>query len=128
MGTRSNIAIQHEDGRVEAVYCHFDGYFENNGKLLLDNYTKTDQVEGLIAGGDMSSLSYTSEDTEYYKGRGDNWDDVKPVIWNTREAWLAHDTEYIEYNYLWVDGEWLGGGYETQGELESLREVFEKIN
>ena len=56
MATRSTIAIQREDGTVAQVYCHWDGYLENNGVLLVNNYDTADKVEALIANGDISSL------------------------------------------------------------------------
>jgi len=42
MATRSNIGIVNEDGSVTGIYCHWDGYPENNkvttkvGKLVYD--------------------------------------------------------------------------------------------
>ena len=56
MATRSTIAIEHEDGTVEQVYCHFDGYLSHNGKILQEHYTDRSKVEQLVALGDMSIL------------------------------------------------------------------------
>jgi len=56
MGTRSTIAIENLSGTFEAIYCHFDGYLEHNGKILSDHYTDTAKVRALIALGDISSL------------------------------------------------------------------------
>ena len=39
MATRSRIAIEKENGTVESIYCHWDGYPENNGRILVENYT-----------------------------------------------------------------------------------------
>jgi len=55
MGTRSSIAIKTEDG-IKAIYCHWDGYVEHNGKLLKEFYNTTDKVKELIALGDLSTL------------------------------------------------------------------------
>lgn len=55
MGTRSSIAIKTEDG-IKAIYCHWDGYVDHNGKLLNEFYNTTDKVNELIALGDLSSL------------------------------------------------------------------------
>ena len=30
MSTRSSIAIKNEDGSIDAIYCHNDGYLTNN--------------------------------------------------------------------------------------------------
>ncbi len=56
MGTRSNIGIINRDGSVEMIYCHWDGYPSNNGKILLENYTNEDKLRALLELGDLSSL------------------------------------------------------------------------
>ena len=38
MATRSTIAMKTPEGKIRAIYCHWDGYPEHNGKMLLDNY------------------------------------------------------------------------------------------
>ena len=35
MGTRSRIGIEMPDHSVVSVYCHWDGYVEGNGKILV---------------------------------------------------------------------------------------------
>ncbi len=35
MATRSNIGIVNEDGSITGIYCHYDGYPEYVGKMLL---------------------------------------------------------------------------------------------
>jgi hypothetical protein len=59
MGTRSTIAIQNADGTVTGIYCHWDGYTSNNGRILEENYTTEADVRELIALGDLSSLGET---------------------------------------------------------------------
>jgi hypothetical protein len=56
MATRSRIGIENEDGSVSSVYCHWDGYPSNNGKILVDHYTDREKVKELIALGSISSL------------------------------------------------------------------------
>ena len=55
MATRSHIGIKNGNS-VRYVYCHYDGYPEYNGRLLLQNYTTVEKVNELIDGGDLSSL------------------------------------------------------------------------
>ena len=57
MATRSRIAIEKQDGTVESIYCHWDGYPENNGLILVENYTDPEKVQALIDLGDISSLA-----------------------------------------------------------------------
>jgi hypothetical protein len=56
MSTRSNIAILNNDGSIEAIYCHWDGYPSHNGKILLDHYMSAKKVRALLALGDISIL------------------------------------------------------------------------
>ena len=54
MGTRSVIAVMHGDV-CKSVYCHWDGYLEHNGRILLENYDSA-KANRLVAFGDISSL------------------------------------------------------------------------
>jgi len=56
MATRSTIALEFADGTVQQVYCHWDGYLQHNGKLLLENYSNPFTLRDLIDQGDVSSL------------------------------------------------------------------------
>lgn len=56
MATRSRIGIEKENGIIYSIYCHWDGYPAYNGRILLENYTNREKVEGLIALGDISVL------------------------------------------------------------------------
>jgi hypothetical protein len=61
MSTRSRIGIVREfDAKhmvvVESIYCHFDGYPEGVGQMLLDHWTDEAKINRLIALGDLSSL------------------------------------------------------------------------
>ena len=59
MGTRSTIALEYADGTVEQVYCHWDGYLSNNGKILAEHYSDPFKLRRLIDLGDLSSLRPT---------------------------------------------------------------------
>ena len=56
MATRSTIALEFADGTVGQVYCHWDGYLEHNGAILLKHYSDPFKVRELIDLGDVSSL------------------------------------------------------------------------
>jgi hypothetical protein len=54
MGTRSRIGVMH--GEVcKSVYCHWDGYLEYNGSILMEHYDSS-KANNLVALGDISSL------------------------------------------------------------------------
>jgi hypothetical protein len=59
MATRSTIALEFADGTVQQVYCHWDGYLSNNGKLLRDYYSNPFVLRDLIDQGEISSLGKT---------------------------------------------------------------------
>src|SRR5689334_13390131 len=56
MSTRSDIIRQNLDGSYDKIYCHWDGYPSNNGKILLEHYADPQKVGALIALGDLSVL------------------------------------------------------------------------
>lgn len=56
MATRSTIAMEFADGTVHQVYCHWDGYLENNGQILFKHYVDPFKTRDLIDQGDISSL------------------------------------------------------------------------
>ena len=56
MGTRSRIGYELPDHSVVSVYCHWDGYVEGNGRILVEHYQDREAVKELIDGGSMSSL------------------------------------------------------------------------
>lgn len=56
MATRSTIALEYADGTVDQIYCHWDGYLSNNGKILAENYKDPFKLQRLMDLGDVSSL------------------------------------------------------------------------
>lgn len=132
MATRSTIAIAREDGTVAKVYCHWDGYLENNGDLLVKYYDTADKVEALIAGGDISSLgpevgvehpfSYinvmTAEEYEEkygnmttYYGRDRGESDTRARVYVDIESY-EQTAQFEEFNYLFIEGEWYYKSYD----------------
>ena len=74
MGTRSTIALEFADGTVEQVYCHWDGYLENNGEILQTHYSDPFKLKELLALGAFSSLCATvaeTKETAYHSTRGE---------------------------------------------------------
>ena len=116
MATRSNIAMKTKEGKIVSVYCHWDGYVSNNGKILLENYDSIDKIEALVALGAISSLGeqigepqdFMDRDTQkdewtlfYSRDRGEQlsiqeYDDIP--------SWI---NEMEEYAYLWDGNDWL---------------------
>ena len=63
MGTRSTIGVK-ENGNYKLIYCHWDGYYDNNGMILHKHYQDIDKVKQLIELGDLSSLNKNVEGGE----------------------------------------------------------------
>lgn len=117
MGTSSYIALEFADGTVGEVYCHWDGYLEHNGKILLQHYIDPFKLRDLIDLGDMSSLGpnigtkhdfdtrVEGECTFYGRDRGE--DDTEAVYFASYQDYLANYHLAEEYNYiLRRDGKW----------------------
>jgi hypothetical protein len=56
MATRSTIALEYADLTIDMIYCHWDGYLENNGRLLLEHWTDPFKVRDLMDLGSISAL------------------------------------------------------------------------
>lgn len=63
MSTRSSIAIKRKSGKIESIYCHWDGYLNYNGKILLEDYIDINKINQLINLGDIASLNKCVEPT-----------------------------------------------------------------
>ena len=59
MATRSTISLEFADGTIGQVYCHWDGYLSNNGKMLQEYYSNPFVLRDLIDLGSLSSLRPT---------------------------------------------------------------------
>ena len=134
MATRSRIAIEKEDGTVLSIYCHWDGYPSNNGKILQENYQDREKVEKLISLGSISSLapevdipegsdhSFNTPDrnivTAYHRDRGEDLN--QPRVNGHREGFVRSDVE--EYGYLFSkEGKWLFvNGHKTSHTREAV--------
>jgi hypothetical protein len=117
MGTRSRIGYELPDHTVVSVYCHYDGYVENNGRILVEHYQNRDDVMELIDGGSMSSLRTThlwetaavrDADGNIVKDENDNWiysptRDPQPLYQTERGEELNVDhTSFDKF----VSGDW----------------------
>jgi hypothetical protein len=88
MATRSNVGIINEDGTVEVIYVHWDGYPQHVG-VLLETLFHEDKTRELLAGGNRSSLL----DTE-------NAQDGESRKYESFEEYALADKCGAEYVYL----------------------------
>ena len=113
MGTRSRVAVMHGDV-CKSVYCHYDGYLDYTGRILLAHYDST-AANMLIARGDNSGVKETIEEMNFYSDRGE--EDVSWQVAHTFDEFLEQvESCYGEYYYVMKDGVWYAGCvYETEG-------------
>lgn len=118
MSTRSAIIRKVSEGQYEGVYCHFDGYLEGVGQILLDHYTDAKTVEKLIALGDLSTLAENVAPAKgvkhsfdaraegvtvaYHRDRGEEYHIVKGASVDDVQAKIGHNG----YIYVYENGEW----------------------
>jgi hypothetical protein len=126
MGTRSTIALEFADGTVEQVYCHWDGYLSNNGRILQAHYMDPFEVKALVGLGGFSSLKQTFGETadEAYTQRGEDLAINKYK--NIAEYFAVGQQEEYDYILRPVDGVavWFVRCYATDGEWVTLAEAF----
>ena len=105
MATRSRIGIVQKDRTIKSIYCHWDGYPSYNGKILLNYYSRKELVEELIELNDISSLGYTTIDTNsYWKWRQEVA--LARVDKNKTEYKKRFGDCWEEYLYLFDNGKW----------------------
>jgi hypothetical protein len=115
MATRSTIAIQLENGSINQVYCHWDGYLENNGKILQTYYNNAEIIKELISKGSISILDINinpSKDSKHDFNNKQN--DVCVFYHRDRDEDLDIDTfknfqdytlngNFEEFNYIFSE-------------------------
>lgn len=125
MGTRSRIGIERMDGTIESIYCHWDGYWDWNGKILYESYQDLNKINELIALGNISSLrekvvpdsiSHTFEQPQddvviaYMRDRDETGQEARKdlsldnLIKDCGRSW-----EQFLYIYREKDGQWFAG-------------------
>lgn len=143
MGTRSRIGVMHGDN-CKSVYCHWDGYLEHNGAILLEHYNSA-KANQLVALGDLSSLhanigekhdfddrrASDNQCTFYGRDRGETGTGFKTD--DTFEKFFERaDNCAAEYYYIMKDGVWyVGTTYKSDarlgGKLVPLAEALAEV-
>jgi len=108
MSTRSAIGMVTWDGKIKAVYCHFDGYITGGvGEMLFARYKDIFKVNQLIDGGHISTLGGLIRETKYY-GKSDSISFGKPDLFDTRAEFVSYyKNSWCEYFYLFENDYWL---------------------
>ena len=123
MSTRSFIGMVNRDFTITSVYCHWDGYVEFNGKMLLEHYNTPAKVRKLLHKGDFSSLQENISDIQYYVDRGD--EDTGQITQSLDDFIKMCKESWCEYFYiLKADGTWAVSTSTNVDTFRSLEEVI----
>ena len=102
MATRSLIGLTKEDGTIQVIYCHWDGYPSGVGLQLALNYNDVETIQKLMDLGDRSSLTGApTADETYYATQGNK---IVPTIYDNFQQFVDNDKAGAEYFYLWSKG------------------------
>lgn len=122
MSTRCRIGVESEDGTIESIYCHFDGYPRGVGRTLLTHYpTALDAVMLLslgdlsICAGPLSTLAPTGtrygDVVSYFRWRGE---DVPASVSSSRHEYAVLGTASgADYLYLFGPQGWEYSDFDT---------------
>ena len=138
MATRSAIGVMHGD-KCKAVYCHWDGYLDHNGRILLEHYSDSAKANHLVALGDISSLRNNvvipegvehsfdkpAEEITVFYGRDREETGIEfKTFFNDQELFAGIDAEYF---YVMKDGVWyVSQGSEWKVLADAIREEDEE--
>ena len=125
MATRAGIGIKQADGSVKAIYLHWDGYPGHAGAILGGWYKTAEQVEALLALGDLSEIDETLETcVAYHRDRGEK---QRPATtFATVEEYQTKGKGDLDadYLYLYDAGRWLVYGLYNDPDWNELNVVI----
>ena len=106
MSTRSEIAVENEDGSIKSIYCHSDGYIEYMGVLLNNYYNDFEKAKEIINENDCSMLSTTINKSRFYNSW--NGENTKAKEFTDLKDLMNHfqNDIFVEYIYLFRKGIW----------------------
>lgn len=128
MSARCLVARLNEDGTVDAIYNHFDSYYDGLGADLLKYFDTKEKVNSLIKRG---SGPYVLDEKGY--------EDEKKYHYNSEDDFFKQvDSDcFIKFGYIWKDDQWFARdskyflditrSNEEEGyfyELTSLKEIL----
>jgi hypothetical protein len=139
MATRSTITMKLDNGKYRSIYCHWDGYLSNNGRILLENYSNSEKVSSLLLLGSLSSLdnevsipegslhSYDNKEegitVAYHRDRGEDW---CYTSYQDYEKISDIDSEF--YHYLYLNGKWYVKEEVVEEKLDKVDKFIEIEN
>jgi hypothetical protein len=105
MSTNALIGTTNEDGTVDAIYLHWDGY-RAHALTMLAHYASSEAAAELVSMGDCSVLRETlAFSTFYARDCDERMADVKAQHLEDRDAFALVARDFL-YAYLWTGTEW----------------------
>lgn len=110
MATRSIISIHTNDNEYLTIHCHYDGYPEHNGRVLLNCIKNYKDAINLVSNGELSYIDIPENKKVYH------YSDMKICRYDddTSHSVIHHHTyfdvinyfmngnyEFIDYLYIW---------------------------
>lgn len=100
MSTRSMIGKVGRNGKVTAVYCHFDGYLSGVGLELITHFNSATKARELLKEGALRCIE-NGEFTSYHGWRGEKIE-IEKYESITEYGERCKDDCSTEYTYLFV--------------------------
>ncbi len=127
MSTRARIGRLNDDGTVTSIYTHSDGYPDHHAPILSEHYATTEDIDALLALGDLSALGETIGEDQGIGWFDARWNKFRVERDDPRRNWclayrrdrgesdvdaVTHPAdEWPDYSqsfeYLFRDGHWL---------------------
>ncbi len=132
MATRSLIGKILPEGGIRFIYCHWDGYPENNGVILQNHFTDEAKIDKLLDLGDVSSLAPELGDEPHdfsnppqgvcnFYGRDRQETGCESQQVGTLGMYMRRaDKCGAEYVYIWTDGKWHYSRVTTSAEMANF--------
>ena len=97
MSTRSAIGYQFSDDRFNMIYCHYDGYPEHVGKLLVQHWNSFEKCDDLVMGPQIRNFDNDGTCVRFGDGNGEDqfevYESVDDVLRNGFDYCYVYDRE-----------------------------------
>jgi hypothetical protein len=103
MATRSLISKANEDGTIQAIYCHHDGYPEHVGKLLVVNYNQLNLDKLFAEPKDLRGLDIPSKEPDVLQVSSNIAQYPFRSLYELKNKAIGM---YCEYLYYFQNGIW----------------------
>lgn len=82
MSTRSAIGFISDAGTFEAIYCHYDGYPEHVGKILVEHYNNMGSAFAIISGSHIRNFDHDGTICRFGEGDGtvDSYESIEEAL------------------------------------------------